>query len=297
MKQQKTFRRRLSRLLDMIHSLTSLDVPIFAANASYFMVLSAFPTAMLLLNLLSYTSLGSGDLLEILENVIPSALMPSLTRLINNMFASSSKTLVSVSALAALWSASRGIHGMLTGLNRVYGVKEDRGYVFTRLLSLVYTFLFLLVLLLTLSLHVFGQTLWARLPQSDNPLIVFLTDILPIRFLILLLSQTALFTAMFMFLPNRRNSFWASVPGALLASLGWLIFSDLFSIYVEHFGNYSTVYGSLSAIAISMLWLYTCMSIVFYGGALNKYLTDVGYQLRREKKLPAKDSRAPGSRG
>ena len=66
------------------------------------------------------------------------------------MFASSSKTLVSVSALAALWSASRGIFGMLTGLNRIYGVQEDRGYVFTRLLSLVYTFLFLLVLLLTL---------------------------------------------------------------------------------------------------------------------------------------------------
>ena len=98
----------------------------------------------LLLNLLSYTSLGGGALLEILEKVIPSALMPSITRLLTGMFASSSKTLVSVSALAALWAASRGIFGMLTGLNRIYNVQEDRGYVFTRLLSLVYTFLFLL---------------------------------------------------------------------------------------------------------------------------------------------------------
>ncbi len=156
--------------------------------------------------------------------------MPSITRLLTGMFASSSKTLVSVSALAALWAASRGIFGMLTGLNRIYNVQEDRGYVFTRLLSLVYTFLFLLVLLLTLALHVFGQTILAQLPQSDNPAMLLLLRVISSRFLVLLLLQTALFTAMFMFLPNRRNKFLPSLPGALLASLGWQLFSDFFSL-------------------------------------------------------------------
>ena len=169
MKKHKIKNRHLARVVDMVLSLNRLDVPVYAANAAYFIILAAFPTVMLLLNLLSYTSLGGGALLEILEKVIPSALMPSITRLLTGMFASSSKTLVSVSALAALWAASRGIFGMLTGLNRIYNVQEDRGYVFTRLLSLVYTFLFLLVLLLTLALHVFGQTILAQLPQSDNP--------------------------------------------------------------------------------------------------------------------------------
>lgn len=99
-------------VVDMVLSLNRLDVPVYAANAAYFIILAAFPTVMLLLNLLSYTSLGGGALLEILEKVIPSALMPSITRLLTGMFASSSKTLVSVSALAALWAASRGIFGM-----------------------------------------------------------------------------------------------------------------------------------------------------------------------------------------
>ncbi|OLA31329.1 MAG: hypothetical protein BHW33_03195 [Firmicutes bacterium CAG:137_57_8] len=142
MKKHKIKNRHLARVVDMVLSLNRLDVPVYAANAAYFIILAAFPTVMLLLNLLSYTSLGGGALLEILEKVIPSALMPSITRLLTGMFASSSKTLVSVSALAALWAASRGIFGMLTGLNRIYNVQEDRGYVFTRLLSLVYTFLF-----------------------------------------------------------------------------------------------------------------------------------------------------------
>lgn len=289
MKKRKIKNRHVARVVDMVTSLYHLDVPVYATNAAYFIILAAFPTVMLLLNLLSYTSLGGGALLDILENVIPSALMPSVTRLLTGMFASSSKTLVSVSALAALWSASRGIFGMLTGLNRIYGVQEDRGYVFTRLLSLVYTFLFLLVLLLTLALHVFGQTILAQLPRNDNPMIILLLDVISSRFLVLLVLQTALFAAMFMFLPNRRNKFLPSLPGALLASLGWQVFSDLFSLYVEHFSNFSTVYGSLSAVAIAMLWLYTCMAIVFYGGALNKYLADIGYQIRLRRRKQAED--------
>lgn len=291
MKQKKN--RRLSKFIDLVISLARLDVPVYSANAAYFIILSAFPMVMLLLNILSYTTLSGGALLEILEQVIPEALMPPVSRLLNGMFASSSTTLVSVSALATLWASSRGVYGILVGLNRIYGVQEDRGYIFTRLLSLVYTFLFLLVLLLTLALHVFGQTILAQIPHTDSRAIQFVMEIISSRFLVLLVIQTALFTAMFMFLPNRRNKLLTSLPGALLASLGWLLFSDVFSIYVSHFGNYSTIYGSLSAVAIAMLWLYTCMAIVFYGGALNKYLMDVGYQLRlrRQKKQKAEENK------
>ena len=291
MKQKKN--RRLSKFIDLVISLARLDVPVYAANAAYFIILSAFPMVMLLLNILSYTTLSGGALLEILEQVIPEALMPPVSRLLNGMFASSSTTLVSVSALATLWASSRGVYGILVGLNRIYGVQEDRGYIFTRLLSLVYTFLFLLVLLLTLALHVFGQTILAQIPHTDSRAIQFVMEIISSRFLVLLVIQTAVFTAMFMFLPNRRNKLLTSLPGALLASLGWLLFSDVFSIYVSHFGNYSTIYGSLSAVAIAMLWLYTCMAIVFYGGALNKYLMDVGYQLRlrRQKKQKVEENK------
>ena len=75
-----------------------------------------------------------------------------------------------------------------------------------------------------------------------------------------------------MVLPAGKNGFWESLPGALLAALGWQIFSDLYSIYVEHYAHLSSIYGSVYAVALSMLWLYCCMSIVFYGGALNVLL-------------------------
>ena len=138
---------------------------------------------------------------------------------------------------------------------------------------MVYTFLFLLVLLLTLVLHVFGTTILELLAAANNPLLRFLNEVIDFRFFLLLFLQTALFTAMFMVLPNQRNRFGDSLPGALLASVGWLVFSHLFSIYVEHFSSYANLYGSVYAIALSMLWLYCCISIVFYGGALNFFLT------------------------
>ncbi|MEE1036763.1 MAG: YihY/virulence factor BrkB family protein, partial [Oscillospiraceae bacterium] len=106
------------------------------------------------------------------------------------------------------------------------------------------------------------------------PFVRFLLDIIDLRFFLLLGLQTAIFTAMFLALPNRRSRLRDSLPGALLASSGWLIFSDLYSIYVAHFAKLTNVYGSVYAVALSMLWLYCCMSIVFYGGALNRYLME-----------------------
>ena len=130
----------------------------------------------------------------------------------------------------------------------------------------------MVVLLLTLVLHVFGGTLANFIRRLRVPAMVVLLDILDMRFLFLMVVQSLLFTAMFMFLPNRRNRFWESLPGGLLASIGWLLFSNLYSVYVTHFPSYANIYGSVYAIAISMLWLYCCLEIIFFGGALNQLL-------------------------
>ena len=183
-----------------------------------------------------------------------------------------SASAIGLSAVTTLWPASRGIYGILTGLNAVYGVEESRGWLHTRLLSVAYTFVFLLVLLLTLLLHVFGSRAGAVLQRMDAPLFRFFTEHINLRFVLLLLTQTAIFTAMFRALPNIRTTTRDALPGALLASAGWLTFSNLYSIYVERFAHLSNVYGSVYAVSLSMLWLYCCMSIVFYGGVLNRLL-------------------------
>ena len=263
----------IGKSLRLFRRVQALQVPLHAANACYFIVLAVFPALVLLLGLLRYTTLEVERLGELLYGFLPEALAVGAEELVLLTYDNTSGTVLGVSAVTVIWSASRGIYGVLTGLNAIYGVTESRGYFQTRFLSVLYTLAFLLILLLTLGLHVFGTTLLAVLERTAHPFVLFLVRLIDFRFVLLLLLQTGFFAAMFMALPDRRNGFWESMPGALLAAAGWLVFSNLYSIYVEHFAHLTNVYGSVYAVALSMLWLYCCMSIVFYGGALNSLLS------------------------
>ncbi|MBE6981060.1 MAG: YihY/virulence factor BrkB family protein [Ruminococcaceae bacterium] len=257
----------IRRVRAFLSWLAPLHISTHAAHACYFLILSVFPALVLFLSLLRYSGLQADNLVTLLQGFVPEALMPSARRLILSTYRNSSGAVISLSALTALWSAGRGLYGLLTGLNAVYRVEETRGYFHTRWLGVVYTFGFLLVLLLTLVLHVFGTEL-TRAWKGE-----FFLHFGQMRFFVLLLSQTGLFIAMYTVLPNRKNRIRDTLPGALLGSAGWLIFSDLFSIYVEHFSDYTNIYGSVYAVALSMLWLYFCICIVFYGGVLNHFLS------------------------
>lgn len=264
----------IGRTVHMVRHILELDIPLHAANAGFFIILSLFPALVLVLSLLRYTGLQVTSLIEVLASFIPGPLMPTIESLVLSTYENSSGALVGLSALTAVWSASKGVHGLCRGLNRVYGVSEDRGWLYTRLLSVLYTFLFLGLLLLTLVLHVFGSTLLELLPITRNRLLRILTGIVDFRFVLLLILQTGIFMLIFAFLPSGRNRIRDTVPGALLASLGWLLISWLFSIYVENFASLSNIYGSVYTIALSMLWLYLCLSLIFYSAAFNQYLED-----------------------
>ena len=270
----------IGKTVHAVRGISRLNIPVYAANASFFVILAVFPALVLLLSLLRYTDLSVENLIRALQGIIPEALMDRARELIWEVYHNSSGALVGLSAVTALWSSGRGIYGLMKGLNAVYGTREDRGYFRIRLISMAYTFVFLLVLLFTLVLHVFGSIFLRWLRYSGSGLFRILAGVVDIRFILLLILQTLIFTLMFMVLPNRRNRFWESVPGAVLASLGWLVFSDGYSIYVEHFSGFAKLYGSVYAVALAMLWLYCCMSIVFYGGGLNRYLAE-----RKRKKM------------
>lgn len=258
-----------------VQTINQMHIPLHAAYAAYFIVLSLFPSLLLTLSILGYTGLEVASLVDLLAEILPKALMDTVENLIFSVYQNASGTMLGLSAVTALWSASRGIYGILKGFNAIYDVSESRGYLYVRGISLVYTFIFLLVLLLTLVLHVFGNTLLSKLTMVDNPVLIFFVDLIDLRFILLLTVQSLVFTLMFMVLPNKRNHFWESLPGGIFASLGWLIYSDIFSIYVENFNRYANIYGSLYAVALGLLWLYCCMSILFYGGALNRYLKNM----------------------
>lgn len=256
-----------------LQKLRAMHISTHAAHACYFVVLSIFPLLVLMFGILRYTALQPSDLMDLVGALLPEALLPHAWRLISSAYENTSKTVISISALTALWSAGRGIYGLQAGLNAVYGIQEERGWLRTRFLCAAYTFLFILVLLLTLVLNVFGNTILKLLRQ--RPGFWGWINLAGLRFLLLVVAQTVLFCAMFMYLPGRHRSFKESLPGALLGALGWMGASSLFSLYVEYFPRYANIFGSVYAVALASLWLYVCISIVFYGALLNRILAEL----------------------
>lgn len=275
----------IGRTVALYQQVKQMHIPFRAAYGAYFLILAMFPALLLVLSSLQLTGLTVEDLLVLLDNVLPAAMMDTAQELVYSTYRNASTAVTGVSVLTLLWSSSKGAYGILKGLNAVYGVEEDRGYFYTRGISVMYALLFLVVVVLTLVLHVFGSAVLNLIYGIQNPVIVFLVDTIDWHGLFLLMLQCMLFTAIYMVLPNRRNGFWDSLPGALFCAVGWSAFSWVYSVYVTHFTHFSNIYGSVYMVAISMLWLYCCVSILLYGGALNRLVTQWRYRGWEEAQL------------
>ena len=252
--------------------LRPMQIPLHSAYTSFFLVLSLFPGLLLLLGVLRYTPMGVQEVFAILEGWLPQSLLPTVRSLVEASYRHSSGTVVTISVLGALYSASRGMFGIRNGLDAIYTPKEPRSYLHKRGSSILYNLSFLLVLVLTLALYLASTALLDYLWMATSPALMVLLSMVDLRMVVLLGVQSGVFTVMYALLPQKRNRLRSSLPGALCASAGWLVFSHLFSIYVEHFATYTNIYGSVYALALGMLWLYFCISIFFYGAALNHYL-------------------------
>ena len=249
------------------------SISAFAAQAAFFTILSVFPFLMFLLSLLNYLPFSVTELKDFVLSIFPSVISTVITDILSEVSTQTPGTILSVTALAALWSASRGALALVRGINAVYGHKERRNYLRLRIISALYTLVFAVLLVISLLLLVFGNQVYLLI-MSHVPLLgdtaFFILSLRPIIILSLL---TGFFLLFYMVIPSRRIKFFHAFPGAVLSAGGWLLFSFLFSFYIDHMGRFSRLYGSLTAIAVCMLWLYFCMYILFIGAEVNMILS------------------------
>lgn len=258
-----------------LREISAYQIPLYSANAAFYIILSVFPALILVVGLLPYIGYSERDLLSSIHGLVPSVLEPVIENILEDMRRNGTGVLLSLTALVAVWSSSSGVYCIHVGLNAIHRVRESRSYFYRRFLCAGYMLLLIAALILTLILHGFGQEIadWCR--KGTMPILRLVVKLLQFRALILAVMLSALFSAIYCVFPNCRHRLRDCLPGAVAAALGWLLFTHLFSFYVRHSNSYPVFYGSLSAIAFGMLWLYICISILFYGALLN---------LRLEKK-------------
>ncbi len=244
-----------------------------AAHAAYFIMLSFIPSMILLLSLIQFTSIDKIDVIQFVQTLVPSGMKSFVTGVINEAYTKTSTT-VSISALAAVWSAGKGMMALTQGLQTIYGVDEKRNYLMLRFRSAGYTVALVLAVILFLIAGVFGNILSEFLVRRI-PWIAFAVEIFQeFRTGMLLLVATVLFVLIYHFIPGKQKSFSAHVPGGVFASIGWFVFSWGISKYVERFKGFSNMYGSLTTIILVMLWMYFGMYIILIGAEINRQLQE-----------------------
>ncbi len=260
-------------------------VSAFAAQVTLFTVMSFFPFVMFLLTLIQYLPIAQSEMLSIVVNILPSTFHSVSVSLITEIYHKSNGAVISITAITAIWSASRAFLSIIKGLNSVYGIHETRNYFLLRIVASFYTFLFALVLIISLGILVFGNRIYLLISDKltwINELLIF---IISIRMLVGLLLLTIFFLFLFKFIPNRPTTFLEELPGALISSTGWIGFAFIFSIYVDKFSNYSYMYGSLTTAVLVMLWLYICMNIMFFGAEINIFIKNLNIKIIKPQKL------------
>lgn len=244
----------------------------FAAQSAFFIVLSLIPFVMLFISLVQYTPVTRSMVMELVGRVMPDYISPFLIPIIDEMY-NKSVGIVSVTAVIAIWSAAKGIQYFTNGLNSVYDIEETRNWLMLRLRAIAYTLILLITIVMTLTLMVFGNSI-QRLFVEYVPFIASLTmGILKLRSLILLAVLMFFFALLYKMLPNRKAAIRSQIPGSVMGAVGWSLLSFGISIYVDYFNGFS-MYGSLTTIALVMLWLYFGMYILLVCAEINNVYED-----------------------
>ncbi|MCD7831651.1 MAG: YihY/virulence factor BrkB family protein [Firmicutes bacterium] len=270
--------RARKRVFEVAVSIRRDRIGAYAAESAFFIMLSSIPFLMLLVTVAGYViSDEIYEYIELAADALPSVIGEEIKSEIISLVERPISAPLSLSALGMFISASRGIRSVRRGVRSVYG--HDGGGAVTEIISsLIFTASFTLIITAVLVFFVFGSAL--RTLISENfptaaPLIDFTVSLSPLLFFSMLVL---FFAAVFhTFAPKNsvNSAFREHIPGAVVSSAGWVLFSLAFSIFIDNFSNMSYIYGSLAVIMILMLWLYMIMYILLIGAEINKMLAGV----------------------
>ena len=264
---------KLIALLNSVIAKAQKDhITAFSAQAAFFTVLSFFPFLIVVLSLMRFVPVTPKDLIGLVNYYLPEQYSVSLVAVINSLYGKITTTYMSFTIITLLWSASKGILSMMTGLNTIHEIPEKRNYFVLRFISTMYIAFIAVAVLIGIIVLLFGNTLLNQLyqfyPFLSNQHIIFLLIRFGIAFFIFFL----VFFIMYRFLPSEHFKARQVMPGVIFSSAGWIILSSLFSIYFDNFKFFSIMCGGLTGILLTLFWLYFCMMILFIGAELNQYI-------------------------
>lgn len=264
----------LTFMEQMIYRYEDDGVSEIGAQLTYYLTLSIFPFIIFFLSILQFTPLADADILQRLLSPLPIETRELFSDLIKGIINDGSLALLSFGAIGSIWSSSNGVMAVIKAINRALDLDEVRPYFKLKGLSILFTIGLFLILIIAFTILVFGEVIFNAIFVSYTWPTVVIWKILKV--LIPLIFMILVFAILYKYSPSIKKGikikFSDSIPGAIFASLVWILLSTGFSFYVNNFGNYSKTYGSLGGIIAFLIWLYMSSIVIVLGAEVNATL-------------------------
>lgn len=261
---------------DFFKKVESIQARVVAAEVgntsvvvAYYLFLSLFPLLIAVGNILPFLQINVDSLLPYVEDALPAPIYEFLAPVIKEVLTQTSGSLLSISVVTALWSASRGVNALQNAMNKAYGVEARGNFIIVRILSFLAIILFLIGIIGVFLIIGLGQVILEQL----QPIFNFSTDWLAyfsaIKWPTTLLVLLVIMGLIYWVTPNAKVHVRSIIPGTLFATLGWSALSQGFSLYAKYFAARINGYQIMGSFIVLMLWLKFAAVIIILGGILN----------------------------
>lgn len=270
-----------SRFFSAVRSIAGMigekHVTTHAAAADYHLVIALPPAMMLLISLIRFLPVTQEEVLQRFSETMPEQVYSILESIVGSIF-NSTETVTIISAVLLLISASSAMRALMRGIYEIYGARRKEPFLLFAAKAVLYTLVFLVMIVVSLAVMVYGAQLleFLRGRLKDQSFIDTLISVLQnTRYLLWTMVLTVVFMVFYHFLPAENPKFKNQFPGALFSAISWAVFSWGYSIYVSVSDKFGA-YGYLGTIMIIMMWMYYCLMFFLIGGCINVYTASAG---------------------
>ncbi len=254
----------------LIKRYTAHNVAANSAQIAYYWIMAFFPFLIVVISLLTFANISVNVLMDYIATIVPNSLMPFIETTINQFILYRSTTLLSVGVLISLWSGGTAVNALLRGIHLAYNSKFVKPFWLSKVVAIVYTFLFALLLILMMVALVFGNRIGSyviNVLHLNRGIIMPIWNV--IRLSMPFIALIVVLYIIYRIVPRRYLKVKNVWLGTLAASAGWYGFSLIFSIYIDNYSKYNQLYGSIGSVFILLIWLYASCMVLLVGAEIN----------------------------
>lgn len=255
-----------------------------AAAMTYYLLFAMFPFFIFVTSLLGLLHLPTLTLDGQITRFLPEDVVAFLNLAIEHITKSSNNALLTFGLVFSVWFPLRAVSNLMEAINDIYGEEKSgshsiRTAILTALTIVLTPAMLLLLLLGERVLGFVGE----YIPISAE----FITGWSRMRFVPMAAALLFMLSAVYFFSPSKIQKARYILPGAVLSMGVWMLFSLIFSYYVDHMGRYSIIYGSIGVIIALLVWMDWSMIAMLMGAVFNVALKET-YDKPKEMEIEIK---------